>query len=94
VSTKKLTIEYPAGLPGVLKLSDDEFAREAAFLLAARLYEMGKLSSGKAAEMAGMARVEFLEALGRHGFAALHLDDEQIEAELARRRPGSSTPRL
>jgi hypothetical protein len=43
---------------------------------------MGKLSSGKAAEMAGIGRVEFLHKLGPYGFPAINLDDEQIDAEL------------
>ncbi len=79
---KQLVIEYPEGLPGLLKLSEAEFAAEVRFLAAAKLYEMGKLSSGKAAEMAGMGRVEFLHKLGAYGFYAINLSDEQIEAEL------------
>ena len=79
---KQVVVEYPDGLPGLLRLSEAEFAAEIRFLAAAKLFEMGKLSSGKAAEMAGIARVEFLHKLGPYGFHALNLDDEQIEAEL------------
>jgi len=35
-------------------------------LAAVKLYEMGRLSSGRAAELAGMSRVEFLMNLGRY----------------------------
>ena len=35
-------------------------------LAAVKLYELGRLSSGRAAELAGMARVEFLLHLGRY----------------------------
>ena len=79
---KRTTLEYPEGLPGLLKLSDEQFAAEIKFLAAAKLYEMGKLSSGKASEMAGMDRADFLKKLGDYGFNAINLDDEQIEAEL------------
>ncbi len=79
---KQVTIEYPEGLPGLLKLSEAQFATEVRFLAAAKLFELGKLSSGKAAEMAGIGRVEFLHKLGPYGFHAINLDDEQIEAEL------------
>ena len=44
--------------------------------------ELGKLSSGKAAAMAGLGRVTFLHKLGANGFYAINLQDEQIEAEL------------
>ena len=43
---------------------------------------MGKLSSGKAAEMAGTGRVAFLHKLGPYGFPTINLDNEQINAEL------------
>jgi hypothetical protein len=79
---KQLVVEYPEELPGLLKLSEREFAAEVRFLAAAKLFELWKLSSGKAAEMAGIGRVEFLHKLGAYGFHAINLDDEQIDAEL------------
>lgn len=79
---KRTILEYPEGLPGLLKLSDEQFAAEVKFLASAKLYEMGKLSSGKASEMAGMGRADFLNKLGGYGFNAINLNDEQIEAEL------------
>jgi hypothetical protein len=79
---KQLVVEYPEDLPGLLKLTEAQFADEVRFLAAAKLFEMGKLSSGKAATMAGLGRVEFLYKLGVYGFHAINLDDEQIETEL------------
>lgn len=79
---KRTTLEYPEGLPGLLKLSDEQFTAEIKFLAAAKFYEMGKLSSGKASEMAGMGRADFLKKLRDYRFNAINLDDEQIEAEL------------
>jgi predicted HTH domain antitoxin len=79
---KQLVVEYPEDLPGLLKLTEAQFAAEVRFLAAAKLFEMGKLSSGKAAAMAGIGRVEFLYKLGAYGFHAINLDDEQIATEL------------
>ncbi len=39
---------------------------ELRMLAAVKLYELGRLSSGRAAELAGLSRVEFLLALGRY----------------------------
>jgi predicted HTH domain antitoxin len=49
-----------------LKEQSKTFARELAMLAAVKLYELGKLSSGRAAQLAGLTRVEFLLALGRY----------------------------
>ena len=64
---KRAVIPYPAEIPQILKLSDSELAREIRFLAAAKLHELGQLSSGKAARLAGLDRVAFLHELGRIG---------------------------
>lgn len=60
----------------------EDFAGEARFLLAAKLYEIGRLSSGEAASMAGMARVEFLLKLGEHGMPMSNLRESDLEDDL------------
>jgi predicted HTH domain antitoxin len=79
---KEATVPYPQGVPQLLKMSDDEFADELRFLAAVKLYELGRLSSGKAAELAGMTRVDFLESLARVGVPAINLRDEEVEQEI------------
>ena len=79
---KEAIVTYPEGVPQILKMSDAEFAEELRFLAAAKLYELGRLSSGKAAKLAGMERVEFLRSLGQIGVPAINLRDEEIEAEV------------
>jgi len=80
---KEARVAYPDGFPQILKMSDEEFARELRFLAAAKSYELGRLSSGKSAELAGMERVEFLQSLARVGVPAINLRSEEIEAEIA-----------
>ena len=83
----QLTIEFDAELLAALNMSRDEFAREAPFLLAAKLYELGKISSGKAARMCGMNRAEFLLALHRIGVNFSNLTEDDAEQELNFDRP-------
>lgn len=63
--------------------SSEEFAREAKLLLALKLFEMGRLSSGQAAEGVGIPKVEFLLEAGRQGVPVVDLDDEEMDQEFA-----------
>lgn len=78
---KQLTIEYPDDLLIALGTTTDQFRREARLALAAKLFELGRLSSGKAAGLAGMDRVSFLLSLHRLGVAVLDLDEEEMVEE-------------
>jgi predicted HTH domain antitoxin len=48
-----LKIPYPDDLPEALGKTSEEFERELKFLVAAKIYELGRISSGRAAELAG-----------------------------------------
>jgi predicted HTH domain antitoxin len=76
-----LTIKYPDDILLSLKESKKEFENEAKFLLALKLYEMGKLSSGKAAKIAGLSRVEFLLRLGQYKVSPFQVDLDEIVEE-------------
>ncbi len=78
-----LTIEIPEDVLAASGQSREEFVREAKLLLAAKLFELGRLSSGKAAQLCGMGRVEFLFAVGRMGIPVIDLDEEELKRELA-----------
>jgi Uncharacterised protein family (UPF0175) len=58
------------------------------FLLAAKLYELGKLSSGQAASLAGKERVDFLLALLRIGVPVSNLQPDEAANELGFGRSG------
>jgi predicted HTH domain antitoxin len=77
-----LTIEYADDLLFALGVSDKEFTEEAKLLLAAKLYEMGRISSGQAARLAGKSRVEFLFSLSRLGVPMSNLREEDLNDEL------------
>jgi hypothetical protein len=46
---------------------------------AVKLYELGRLSSGRAAELAGLPRVEFLLALGRYKVCPFEAELRDLE---------------
>ncbi len=79
---KTLSIPYPESLPGSLHVSESEFEREARMAMAVKLFDTGRLSSGQAAELAGLSRVHFLYELGRWGVSALQTGEDELEEDL------------
>lgn len=47
------------------------------------LYQLGKLSSGMAAQLAGVPRVEFLHLCGEYGISVFQYTPEELEAGLS-----------
>lgn len=80
---RSLSIEFPETVLIACGWSREEFIRESKFLLVAKLFELGRLSSGKAAELCGLSRPEFLLAMGRLGVPVADLDDSELEREFS-----------
>lgn len=76
-----VTITYTDDLLLSLKENRDEFETEAKYLLALKLYELGKISSGKAAKIAGLSRVNFLLKLGKYKVSPFQMDLNEILEE-------------
>ena len=76
-----IIIKYTDDILLSLKEDKQAFEEEARYLLALKLYELGKISSGKAARLAGLSRVEFLMRLGRYKVSPFQVDLDEILEE-------------
>lgn len=79
----QILIDIPASLPDAVQRSPQEFAQEAKMAMALKLYELKRLSSGMAASLVGMGRVEFLLELHRYGVPVIDLDATDLAADVA-----------
>lgn len=76
-----LQIEIPEDTPSALDHAPQELAREIVVAAAVKWYEARRLSQGKAAEVAGLSRAEFIDALSRYQVSPLQLTDEELDGE-------------
>jgi predicted HTH domain antitoxin len=79
---KQMRVDYPEDLAQAIQLTPEETAAQILLMAALKMFELGKLSSGKAAELAGLSRVEFLEACGRYRVSPFNYPADELEGEL------------
>ncbi len=84
MSTETLDIPYPVGLEDAMRLTPDEMAQHIRLMAALKMFELGKLSGGKAAELAGMSRAGFYDACGRYRVSVFNYADDEADAEILR----------
>ncbi|MBK1630435.1 hypothetical protein CKO31_06680 [Thiohalocapsa halophila] len=64
-----------------LHLSDEAAAAEIRLAAAVKIYELGRLSSGAAARLAGIPRVLFLSKLADYGVDTFNLTEDELERQ-------------
>ena len=73
-----IVLDIPATLPDAIGSTPQQFAKEAKMAMAVKLYELKRLSSGMAASLVGMNRVEFIEELHRYGVALIDISSDEL----------------
>ena len=82
MKTEELKIKYPSGFEHAVHMTKDEIEHHIRLMAALKMFELGKISSGKASELAGMSRAEFFEACGRYRVSIFNYPDEEVEKEV------------
>jgi predicted HTH domain antitoxin len=80
----EVTLTLPEETLLALHLTPDELAQELRLAAAVKLYELGRLSSGAAANLAGIPRVVFLSKLADYGVPTFRLTADELAEDLSR----------
>ncbi len=79
---QNVSVEIPANTFAALGESPDDFVSEMRIAAAVKWYELGRLSQGKAAEVAGLTRAGFIEALSRLKVSPMQYTEKELAHEL------------
>ena len=78
----QLNLTIPEETVLALKVKPEQLQGEVLLAAAMKLYELGKLSSGTAANLAGIPKVVFLAQLANYGISTFKLTEAELIEDL------------
>ena len=80
---KKMELTVAEDILMALNEKPAEFLKNMRTFAAVKFFELGKLSLGKAAELAEMSKLDFIELLSKHGISVYNYPPEELEEDLS-----------
>lgn len=85
-TTLSVPVEVPVNPNGFLGFkSEVELTADLRVTLVVRLFEEGRVSLGRASQMAGMHKADFMDELGRRKVSVINWDEAEIRREFGPR---------
>lgn len=81
---RAIQISYPESLANSLKMNLKDFENEMKMSALAKLFELGKVSSGTAAKVLGISRIEFLDKMASYQVSLLQYSNlDELNEDIA-----------
>lgn len=80
---RTVSMQLPESVFAALRKDPREFVQEMRIVAAVKWYELGEVSQGKAAEIAGLTRSDFINALFRFKVSPFQYTAQELAEELA-----------
>ena len=78
-----LTLHVPSEISQMLNRTPEELTRDVQLYAALMLFRLGKLSSGAAAELAGLPRVAFLDLCAEYDIPVSQISGDDLRREVS-----------
>jgi predicted HTH domain antitoxin len=78
-----VSLSLPRDLLGTLDIPEQHLESRVLELIALELFRQGRISTGKGAELLGMAKLDFIQLLARHQIDYFSIEPSELEAEVA-----------
>lgn len=82
MAMKQIKFEVPEDIIYSLNESESKFVEKIKLIAAIEFYKSQKLSLGKAAQLAGMDKTDFMFLLGKENIPVINYSTEELKEEL------------
>lgn len=82
MSIQKISIDFPNDILLALNESENDLKKRIKLTLAFQLYQLQKLTIGKAAQLSGMSRFEFEKELSKNKISISTLNEEDVFSDI------------
>ena len=80
----QVRVDLPESVFSILRVTPEKFIQEMRIAAAVKWYEKEMLSQSKATELAGISRIEFMEALNSFNVSPFQITEEELAQEVGR----------